>query len=736
MLARARPYNNPNLAELYVQIMSGSRPDITKLPAGTPAAVVDMIQKCWSSDPSLRLSAQECYELLDFNHSVETNENFDIFFSHTWVSKSFLKNVYKSLVKYGYRVWYDEVEMKQNMTKSMEEGIERSKVVVVCLNKLYPTKPNCMFELDTAVALGKHIITIVLDENVMSWANDKVKDACGISTVGGSMYVDMSRLAKEDWENPMEVMYKDLSGQLELLTGLLRSSNCHPSFAISNMNKGENYVITRAGEEIPWTPQLFTCDKTYIRRVCMHEDDPDIIPHNHGVSEWICYNELDLVTRLCVAAACNLPIEAVKIVCDEIQSQRINNIPVTNALDSPTVLSTYHNGCMTPYNCFEIMDTSYHSFHELPRQENLFLFPDGNGFRAVHYAAMNGNVNCLQVLVENGANINIALPETYTSVTTYYRIGLFVMSSTKFTKFDVKFLQGSTPLHMAVIQKHADCVKYLKELVNIDRNVRDRFGFPEEYYAPNKLPSYKYCATCPGFTLLACHYLCCPLVPVCCTGCVDGLFFRCDINDNFLAIPCVCIDPRVSEVFGNGGGGICHYDCYLECKCCLECISYISSCCNFFESISNGSDCHISPDGSLKREYCCDIEYSCAIIRRCCIPFARTCSVPSCVTCLLPSYSGRYFYNGYISRDSKIMPPEWKVMECVSRYTYSHYCVMPISQLISVAGLIAVDSCICLTISVPCIVQAAIRTSVTLSVVPCLCCWYVLALCNKDSYDS
>ena len=83
-----------------------------------------------------------------FQHEFEMldSREWDIFFSHRWASKPFLSNLYKLLVNEGYRVWYDQNEMGFDLVKSMKEGIERSTVVLCCVDSIYQQRDNCMLE--------------------------------------------------------------------------------------------------------------------------------------------------------------------------------------------------------------------------------------------------------------------------------------------------------------------------------------------------------------------------------------------------------------------------------------------------------------------------------------------------------------------------------------------------------------------------------------------------------------
>ena len=78
-----------------------------------------MIRACFRADRKERMSADECFVLLDVVYMRLCTNHFDIFFSHPWADKSFLKHVFAILASAGYRVWYDVLDMKWNLDESM-----------------------------------------------------------------------------------------------------------------------------------------------------------------------------------------------------------------------------------------------------------------------------------------------------------------------------------------------------------------------------------------------------------------------------------------------------------------------------------------------------------------------------------------------------------------------------------------------------------------------------------------
>ena len=71
--------------------------------------------------------------------------------------------MYLALRAAGLSVWIDEAEMGHDLMASMSEGIAKSSVVVVLASPDYAASANCLFELRSAVAAGKPLITCCVE---------------------------------------------------------------------------------------------------------------------------------------------------------------------------------------------------------------------------------------------------------------------------------------------------------------------------------------------------------------------------------------------------------------------------------------------------------------------------------------------------------------------------------------------------------------------------------------------
>ena len=199
-----RPYADiTNCDDLIPHVtVNDSRPSLDDLVDDVPPAVRHMIQRCWDKNRARRDTALDCYNILDQAYNTLSQAKFDIFLSHPWRNKNVLRYVKKFLNSYGYRVWYDENEMGWDLSKSMKDGIENSQIVLVCLNKLYLSRENCMFELIESCRINKNIVTLATEPDPFAWAGSNTThgnayDLCQLST---KMFIDIGKLyAKPGW---------------------------------------------------------------------------------------------------------------------------------------------------------------------------------------------------------------------------------------------------------------------------------------------------------------------------------------------------------------------------------------------------------------------------------------------------------------------------------------------------------------------------------------------------------
>jgi hypothetical protein len=77
-------------------------------------------------------------------------------------------------------------------------GIANSKVMLVCLNRNYQSRENCMYELKQASSLCRPIVTLVMEDNPLKWASREVQDLCQLNN---RLYVNFNRMGKMNWND-------------------------------------------------------------------------------------------------------------------------------------------------------------------------------------------------------------------------------------------------------------------------------------------------------------------------------------------------------------------------------------------------------------------------------------------------------------------------------------------------------------------------------------------------------
>lgn len=248
ILTQKQPFDHiKNEAALCSAVHKGERPPISELPTNTPPSIIQLIENGWSKDRALRPPALHFYSIAFSAYNILASKNSDIFFSHVWTMKYFLRHVFAELVKGGYKVWYDENDMGMDLKAAMTEGIANSSVFVVFLNSTYQTRPNCMYELREAKRLNKTIITVILDPyptGPNGWANEEILEICELAS---KMYVDVSSLRLSDaWEamkdseeEASKAMLHDLREAMTPLAKILREANCLPSLS-KTKKRGSN----------------------------------------------------------------------------------------------------------------------------------------------------------------------------------------------------------------------------------------------------------------------------------------------------------------------------------------------------------------------------------------------------------------------------------------------------------------------------------------------------------------
>lgn len=151
-----------------------------------------------------------------------------------------LFNLKRHLAHIHYTLSVYLQEMGHNIDECMKKGIANSKVVVLCVNKKYQQRRNCMYELEEAKAKESIIVTIVTDADPLSWAEDRVKEVCNFET---NSYCDLSELGGLEWDaedGPSDATLDDLTLKVGALKNLLEQHDCIPTLNEASMKQSCN----------------------------------------------------------------------------------------------------------------------------------------------------------------------------------------------------------------------------------------------------------------------------------------------------------------------------------------------------------------------------------------------------------------------------------------------------------------------------------------------------------------
>lgn len=140
-------------------------------------------------------------------------------------------------------------------------------------------------------------------------------------------------------------------------------------------------------------------------------------------------------------------------------------LPIVHLLlDSGAVVDARNTGGQTP-----LLYASYAGFARvaelLVSRGAAVQYQDANGRSPVHYAAREGNPAVVEFLIKNGANLSLRDNQNRTPLD--YAVlrdkQAVVETLLKLGRYDVKGAEGSTLLHAAASQGHADMVRSLIE---------------------------------------------------------------------------------------------------------------------------------------------------------------------------------------------------------------------------------------------------------------------------------
>ena len=160
------------------------------LPMDTPAFLLARLRACLARDRAARPSSSDLAASLRLAAQYLASGAFDVFLSHSWVPRDketpkslapATRELYRTLVAAGRRVWLDVHEMGQDMEQSMLQGVQRSACVVAVMTQRYAGSSACAKELRFAAQAGKRVVA-VLAEADLAWRPPPALGLGGLKT--------------------------------------------------------------------------------------------------------------------------------------------------------------------------------------------------------------------------------------------------------------------------------------------------------------------------------------------------------------------------------------------------------------------------------------------------------------------------------------------------------------------------------------------------------------------------
>jgi hypothetical protein len=178
------------------------------------------------------------YSLYITNLLQEKNK-FDIFLSYSKTNRPFVRNIYDHLKNQGFKVWYDEYNLKKspllyqfldyinpeyssNLVYEQEKnGINNSKVVISCRSSSYEYNELCMKALKSTIENNKQIFIIKLEPDIEPDQYCNPNYIYDFSEIHRNNHISVPSIHNKDpeWGNINDWSNKDWVEEFYILSG-------------------------------------------------------------------------------------------------------------------------------------------------------------------------------------------------------------------------------------------------------------------------------------------------------------------------------------------------------------------------------------------------------------------------------------------------------------------------------------------------------------------------------------
>ena len=263
-LSEQKPFSHMRSSvDLMMAIHQGRRPNLMQLPPDCPVAVRGMIECCWDPDRSVRLSAIECYSILNKCYGQLVHMVYDIYFTHTKDSKNetLLTYIHDRLLAKGFKMAEKDEVVKEDLVNI----ISKSKVILCILDQAYQTNQDCLFELQSNREMNnpRPVIPLFIETPSDVFPDNEIQAHCQMALPTTKTF-DISNFIQPFYDDSY-VKNADLSSlvgidSLELeMDKLYVYINHKMERHVSAMNISKNISIDRSNDNE-------SCSNSYIKQ--------------------------------------------------------------------------------------------------------------------------------------------------------------------------------------------------------------------------------------------------------------------------------------------------------------------------------------------------------------------------------------------------------------------------------------------------------------------------------------
>ena len=218
VLTQQVPYSDiKKHIRLGARLHRGHRTPIDGLPSDCPEQVKQMIISCWHTDREKRMSALDCYALLNFLSQRLIVTPYDVCLCCDESNKGLVSYIFHRFTQQGLNVYFNRVT--EDGTENVQESMSRSKVILACVNQSFQLNKKCMDELylSKRISMHKVIVPMFTEPEYKSWATPEISFLCQLLSPNASVFDVSSVAADECWSAPECIPTKEVIRDIDAI---------------------------------------------------------------------------------------------------------------------------------------------------------------------------------------------------------------------------------------------------------------------------------------------------------------------------------------------------------------------------------------------------------------------------------------------------------------------------------------------------------------------------------------